>query len=88
MLQNGDVSRSGNYIDIKVNSGDTYTGKTLTVKWTDLLSSASMTQHQNATGAKNFTAYYLAPDGQTYVSMGQHYWYHSGSNIGSRSVYY
>ena len=88
MLQNGDVSRNGNYIDIKVNAGDTYTGKTLTVKWTDLMSSASMTQHQNASGTKNFTAYYLAPDGTTYVSMGQHYWYHSGSNIGSRTVHY
>ena len=51
-------------------------------------SSASMTQHQNAAGTKNFTAYYLAPDGTTYVSMGQHYWYHSGSNIGSRTVHY
>lgn len=51
-------------------------------------SSASMTQHQNAAGTKNFTAYYLAPDGVTYVSMGQHYWYHSGSNIGSRTVHY
>ena len=51
-------------------------------------SSASMTQHTNATGTKNFTAYYLAPDGTTYVSMGQHYWYHSGSNIGSRTVHY
>ena len=50
--------------------------------------SASMTQHQNAAGTKNFTAYYLAPDGSTYVSMGQHYWYHSGSNIGSRTVRY
>ena len=88
MLQNGDVSRSGNYIDIKVNAGNEYTGKTLTVNWTNYLSSASMTQHQNATGTKYFTAYYLAQDGTTYVSMGQHYWYHSGSNIGSRTVYY
>ena len=88
MLQNGDVSRSGNYIDIKVNAGNEYTGKTLTVNWTDYLNSASMTRHSNASGSTYFTAYYLAPDGTTYVSMGQHYWYHSGSNIGSRSVYY
>ena len=88
MLQNGDITRSGNYIDIKVNAGNEYTGKTLTVNWTDYLNSASMTRHSNSSGSTYFTAYYLAPDGTTYVSMGQHYWYHSGSNIGSRSVYY
>ena len=90
MLQNGDVSRSGNYIDIKVNSGDTYTGKTLTVKWTDYLSSMTLSQKVNASGSRQFTAYYLAPDGSTYVSMGQAYWYSSGTNLNtsSKTVYY
>lgn len=90
MLQNGDVSRSGNYIDVKVNSGDTYTGKTLTVKWTDYLSSMTLSQKTNASGSRHFTAYYLAPDGSTYVSMGLAYWYSSGTNLNtpSKTVHY
>lgn len=90
---NADVSWSGNTGTIKVYAfnGDsetkTDTGKRLTVTG-PYTSSATMSQKTNASGNKQFTAYYLAPDGSTYVSMGQHYWYSSSSSIGSRTVHY
>ena len=51
-------------------------------------SSMTLSQKTNSSGAKQFTAYYL--NGSTYVSMGQAYWYSSGTNLNvtSKTVHY
>ena len=41
--------------------------------------SMTLSQKTNASGSRQFTAYYL--NGSTYVSMGQAYWYSSGTNL-------
>lgn len=51
-------------------------------------SSMTLSQKTNASGSRQFTAYYL--NGSTYVSMGQAYWYSSGTNLNtsSKTVHY
>jgi hypothetical protein len=51
-------------------------------------SSMTLSQKTNASGNRQFTAYYL--NGSTYVSMGSHYWYSSGTNLNtsSKTVHY
>lgn len=51
-------------------------------------STITMSQRTNASGNKQFTAYYL--NGSTYVSMGSHYWYSSSKNLNvtSKTLHY
>lgn len=51
-------------------------------------SSMTLSQKTNASGSRQFTAYYL--NGSTYVSMGLAYWYSSSTNLNtsSKTVHY
>ena len=51
-------------------------------------SSITMTQKVNASGSRQFTAYYM--NGSNYVSMGQAYWYSSTKNLNvtSKTLHY
>lgn len=88
MLQNGDITKSGDYINLKVNSGDTYTGKTLTFKWKDYLTShsncvAGLTRYNTSSTVELFRK---VSEGN-YTSVGSYYWYRKSSNSALTTYY-
>ena len=87
-VASGQVRRSGNTLYVPVYAGSTNTGYEAWVNVANNMNNISLTQRTNYNGSKYFTAYYLAADGQSYVSMGTHNWYSSGSSVGSITAYY
>lgn len=88
MLQNGDITKSGDYINLKVNSGETYTGKTLTFKWKDYLTShsncvAGLTRYNTDRTVELFRKV----SETQYTSVGTYYWYRKSSNSALTTYY-
>lgn len=88
MLQNGDITKSGDYINLKVNSGETYTGKTLTFKWKDYLTShsncvAGLTRYNSDRTVELFRKV----SETQYTSVGTYYWYRKSSNSALTTYY-